>query len=68
MKKLYISDTDKKLAGVCGGIGAYYGVDSTVIRLVCVALFIITGFFPVGLAYIIAAVVMPHEPTAVRKV
>ena len=68
MKKLYLSDTDKKLAGVCGGIGAYYGIDSTVVRLICVVLFIATGFFPVGLAYIIAAVVMPHESAPVRKV
>ena len=32
-KRLYRSDTDKMLLGVCGGIGEYLNVDSTVIRL-----------------------------------
>jgi len=27
-KKLYLSETDKKISGVCGGIGEYFGVDS----------------------------------------
>ena len=32
-KKLYRSEEDKKLCGVCGGIAAYFDIDSTVIRL-----------------------------------
>ena len=33
MKKLYLSRTDCKIGGVCGGIGETYGIDSTLIRL-----------------------------------
>lgn len=33
MKKLYKSKTDKKICGVCGGLGEYFNVDSTIIRL-----------------------------------
>ena len=33
IKKLYLSDKDRKIAGVCGGIGEYFGIDSTVIRI-----------------------------------
>lgn len=59
-KKLYRSRTDKKIAGVCGGIGQYFGIDSTVIRLAFV-LFCLAGGSGL-LVYIIAAIVMPDEP------
>ena len=56
-KKLYKSNTDKKLCGVCGGIAEYFEVDSTIIRLIWV---LFTLFVGCGiLAYIIAALVMP---------
>ena len=59
-KKLYKSNTDKKLCGVCAGIAEYFGIDSTVIRLLWVlgTLFVGAGI----LAYIIAAIVMPKKP------
>ncbi len=60
MKKLYKSRTDKKLAGVCGGIAEYLEMDSTIIRLILICLIIFCGFGI--LAYIIAALVMPHKP------
>lgn len=56
-KKLYRSDTDKILCGVCGGIAEYFNVDPTIIRLIW-AVFICTG---AGiLAYIIAAIIIPR--------
>ncbi len=61
-KKLYLSDTDKKIAGVCGGIAEYFEVDSTLIRLVWVLITIFTAFFSGTIAYIIAALVIPHRP------
>lgn len=59
-KKLYISNTDRKICGVCGGIAEYFGVDSTIIRLLWIlAIFCLgTGI----LAYFIAALVMPNKP------
>lgn len=57
-KKLYRSKTNKMLCGVCGGIGEYFNVDPTLIRL----LFVIFGCTGSGvLAYIIAAIVIPQE-------
>lgn len=66
MKKLYISNTDKKLCGVCGGIAEYLGVDSTVVRLV----WVLAAFaFGTGLlAYIICALVIPNQPVDEAKV
>lgn len=56
-KKLYKSNTDKKLCGVCGGIAEYFDVDSTVIRLLWV-IFTLAGGSGL-IAYIIAAIIMP---------
>ena len=57
-KKLYRSDTDKMLCGVCGGIAEYFDVDTTLIRLLW-AILICTG--PGLVAYIIAAVIIPRR-------
>ena len=63
MKKLYKSDVDRKLCGVCGGIAEYLGIDSTIVRLIWVVLVV---FFGTGiLAYIIAALVIPDYPTKI---
>ena len=59
-KKLYKSSTDKKLAGVCGGIAEYFNIDSTLVRLGWVVFCALGGS---GLlAYIIAALVIPDRP------
>ncbi|MBR2402151.1 MAG: PspC domain-containing protein [Lachnospiraceae bacterium] len=58
-KKLYRSSTNYKLAGVCGGIGEYFNIDPTLIRLAWI-LFSVMGGAGV-LAYIIAALVMPKR-------
>ena len=58
-KKLYKSATDRKIAGVCGGIGEYFDVDPTIIRLIWIILVLAAG---TGLlAYIIAAIIMPDQ-------
>ncbi len=59
-KKLYRSTTDKKIAGVCGGIAAYFDIDATLIRLAW-ALLTIFGGLSIWL-YIIAAIIMPENP------
>ena len=59
MKQLYKSNTNKKVAGVCGGIGEYFGIDPTIVRLGFIALSLLAGG---GLAvYIIAAIIIPDR-------
>lgn len=59
-KKLYKSNTDKKIAGVCGGIAEYFNIDATLVRLGWVVFRLLGGS---GLlAYIIAAIIMPERP------
>ncbi len=59
MKKLYRSQTNKKIAGVCGGIGELTDTDPTMVRLVTVVLALITGFFPFFIGYLIAWWIVP---------
>lgn len=59
-KKLYKSNTDKKLDGICGGIAEYFNVDSTVIRLAWI-IFSLCGGSGI-LAYIICAIIIPRRP------
>ena len=59
-KKLYRSDYDRKVAGVCGGVAEYFDIDSTIIRLAwLVAVFCCGGGL---LAYLIAMFVIPNRP------
>lgn len=59
-KRLYRSKKDRVLAGVCGGIGEYLDVDSTLIRIVLVLLIFAWG---TGiLVYIICAIIIPENP------
>ncbi len=62
-KKLYRSNTDKILTGVCGGVAEYLPMDSTVLRLIWALVVAFTGLVPGVLVYIIAAVIMPIKPT-----
>jgi phage shock protein C len=59
-KKLYRSVEDSKLGGVCGGLGEYFNIDPTFIRIIAILLIFADG---VGiLAYIIAWIIMPKKP------
>ena len=59
MKRLYRSDTNKKIAGVCGGIGEMAELDPTIVRLVAVVGGVITGVFPFLIAYLLAWWIVP---------
>ena len=59
-KRLYKSNTDKMVAGVCGGIAAYFDIDPTLVSLGWV-LFCALGGSGI-LVYIIAAVIIPEQP------
>jgi phage shock protein C len=61
MQKLYLSNSDRKLCGVCGGLGEYFGRDSTLFRV----LFILITILSLGLgvfAYFGMCIVIPRSP------
>ncbi len=60
MKKLYRSRTNKMLGGVCGGLGEYFNVDPTLVRIGFVLL-ALPGGLPGVLPYIILWVIIPKQ-------
>jgi phage shock protein C len=59
-KRLQRSRTEKMIGGVCGGLGVYFEVDPTIIRVLWVAITLLGG---AGiLLYLILWVVMPEQP------
>ncbi len=61
-KKLYRSNDNKIVAGVCGGIAEFFSLDPTLVRLGLVVFCALGGSGI--LAYIIAAIIMPKAPDA----
>ena len=58
-KRLYRSQTDRVLFGVCGGLGKYFGIDPVIFRILFVLFLFIDG---VGLiAYLIMILIIPNE-------
>ena len=67
-KQLMLSATNKKLAGVCGGLAEYLDVDATIVRLIWVALSVVPGGFVGGaLAYFLAWIIIPKAPGFVSE-
>jgi phage shock protein C len=59
-KRLTLSSTDSKIAGVCGGIAEYMGVDPTIVRLIWLVLSVVPGGIVGGiLAYVLAWIIIP---------
>lgn len=61
MRKLKRIPKEGMVAGVLAGFAEYFVVDVTVLRVLFVAAVLVTGFFPLGLAYVIAIFIMPIE-------
>jgi len=62
VKRFYRSRTDRKIAGVCGGLAAYLGIDPVIPRLIWVAFVLAAG---AGiLAYLVCWIVVPQEPAS----
>lgn len=61
MKKLVRLRHDRMIAGVLSGLAAYMNMDATVVRLLFVALLLITGIMPFALLYALAVFIIPNE-------
>jgi phage shock protein C len=59
-RKLYRSRTDRKLAGVCGGLAQYFNLDATLIRVLFIVLAVLGAS---GLViYLAMWIIVPNEP------
>ncbi|MBN2550117.1 MAG: PspC domain-containing protein [Anaerolineales bacterium] len=65
INRLYRSRHDRMIAGVCAGLGHFFGIDPTVIRLSVV---LVTFFWPFTvLVYLIMMLIVPEEPVAANE-
>lgn len=64
-KRLYRSTKDRMIAGICGGLGEYFNVDPTIIRIIFV-IFLICGGAAI-LVYIVMWIVVPPHPIRHHK-
>lgn len=58
-KRLFKSSTDKKVMGVCGGLGEYFNIDPTLIRVLFAVLFFGYGFG--FMVYFILGIALPYD-------
>ena len=61
MKRLKRSNKQRIIAGVCGGMAEYFNMDPTMVRLIYVAVSILSVAFPGILVYIILWIVVPES-------
>lgn len=66
MKILYLSETDRKIGGVCGGIGEYFERDPTIIRILFIILILFSFGFGV-IAYLAMWLIIPKRPTNISQ-
>ncbi|MCH9621413.1 MAG: hypothetical protein S4CHLAM20_08330 [Chlamydiia bacterium] len=60
-KKLYRSRKDRRVSGICGGLGKFFKLDSNILRLILVVVTFMTAFIPIVL-YIVGTYIIPEEP------
>lgn len=61
MKKFYLSDTERKIGGVCGGIAEYFDIDPTFVRLLFVLGMLLGGF--TFITYLVLWIISPRRPS-----
>lgn len=60
-KKLYKIEQERVFCGVCGGIGEYLNLDYNIVRLLAVLISVFTAAFPMLIAYIVMACILPYK-------
>jgi phage shock protein PspC (stress-responsive transcriptional regulator) len=60
MTRLYRSLAERKLGGICGGLGEIFDVDPTIMRLGVIFIALFTAIIPVLITYIVAWIIIPE--------
>lgn len=60
-KKLYRSSKQKMIAGICGGLAEYFDMDVNIMRLLFVAISLLSVLFPMVIFYIAAWIIVPEK-------
>ena len=65
-RQLTRSTSNRMIAGVCAGLGEFFGIDPTIVRLAAVLAFF-TGFGGIAIVYLIMALVVPEQTTTAQQ-
>lgn len=60
-KRLYRSTKDRRIAGVCGGIGEYFDIDPVIVRIIALIL-LLPGGLPGFVPYVMLWILVPNNP------
>lgn len=61
IRKLTRSRKDRKISGVCGGIGEYFGFNPNILRLIVIILFFVSAIIPIVLSYLLLCWIIPEK-------
>jgi phage shock protein C len=61
MRRLTLSSTDIKIAGVCAGIAEYFQIDPTIVRIIWLCILVLGGFVLPVIAYLLCWLIIPRE-------
>lgn len=65
MKRLYRSESDKMIAGVCGGLAKYFKIDPVIVRIIFVIL-LLPGGAPGIIPYVVMWIIVPPESKLIK--
>lgn len=66
-KKLYRKKTQKVIGGVCAGLSEYFDLDVNIMRLLFIAVALLSALLPMVIFYIVAWIIVPVEEKALKK-
>ncbi|MBO8132036.1 MAG: PspC domain-containing protein [Candidatus Marinimicrobia bacterium] len=61
IKKLTRSKDDRKILGICGGLGKYFNIDSNIIRIIAAIIIIYSGIIPGLVVYFLLGLFIPED-------
>ena len=67
MKKIYRVEKEKRIAGICAGIGEILEVDPTIVRLISIFACVLTGFAPLIVTYAVGWLIIPEKSPVTEK-
>lgn len=65
--RFYRSRRDKVIGGVCGGLADRFSWDPLLVRVAAILMFLMSGFFPLGVIYIMVMILTPYRPTGYAR-
>lgn len=60
-RRLYRSEKNRKIAGICGGLAEYFNLDPVIVRLAAIVIMVVSGVLPMLIVYLVAILIVPLE-------